>query len=142
MPENWSKEFKGKENVFDPFLEYCCSTYDITWTGIAFMDDYSYLDENTKRFIRSAAQVGFRAGMGIPMRLTGAQRYGGFNLGTDMTQAQFKADVMPVAETLRAFCLITHRRIEELEQGSAPAMTERNLSEREKQCLTLLAGGP
>ena len=141
MPEEWSRRFQGIEDVFDPFLEYCCATYEVTRTGAAFLDDYPYLDETSKMFIQAANEVGFHSGLGIPMRLTGAPRYGGFNLGTSYSRSEFEMNVTPIAEQLRAFCLITHRRIEELMQDDRGSMSLKKLSDREKQCLTLLAGG-
>lgn len=141
MPPDWAAAFQNKTDVFDPFLEYCCSTYDITLTGVEFLDTYPYLDDKAKDFIRAAAEIGFLSGLGIPIRLMGAERYGGFNLGTGLKRAEFEAEVLPVSEMLRAFCLIAHRRIEEVTQNAATAMRVKSLSSREKQCLTLLAGG-
>ena len=48
---------------------------------------------------------------------------------------------MPHAESLRAFCLIAHRRIEEVAHQVGGAMRVKKLSAREKQSMTLLAGG-
>ncbi|MEM8748881.1 MAG: LuxR C-terminal-related transcriptional regulator [Pseudomonadota bacterium] len=100
--------------VFDPFLDYCCQSYDMTRTGAVFLSDYPYLDEASKAFIRQAEAFGFRSGLGIPMRLEGSKRFGGFNLGTGLDRTEFLETVFPYGESLRLLCLIVHRRVEEL----------------------------
>lgn len=141
--------------VFDPFLDYCCASYAPTCTGAAFLDDYDYLAERDRAFILKAADMGFQSGLGIPMRLIGSDRFGGFNLGTAYERARFEREILPLQESLRVFCLLVHRRLEELlcdaatEQPAdfrarmiSPAdnATER-LTPREKEILFLLAKG-
>lgn len=139
----------------DPFLTHCCSSYDIMATGYAFSGDYDELSRSELRFIRGAAKQGFVSGMAIPMRLQGSERFGGFNLGTPLDRAQFEADVMPRGEEFRAFCLLVHRRIEELSMARAPHVEEfrssliapdlpaqfSELSPREREVVYLLAQG-
>ena len=48
------------------------------------------------------------------MRLKGNNRFGGFILGNGMEMSEFSQKVLPRAEELRLFCMIIHRRIEEL----------------------------
>lgn len=98
----------------DPFLLHCCESYAITCTGPAFLQTHDYLSEDDREFIRQAGESGFSTGLGIPMRLTGSERFGGFNLGTRMDRVQFESDILPIAEGLRFLCLLVHRRIEEL----------------------------
>lgn len=98
----------------DPFLSHICTSYSIVPTGPDFLPDYDYLPEPAKAFIRAARSVGWRTGMGIPMRLQGSERYGGFNLGCGLAKDMFTANVLPKAEVFRAYCLLAHRRIEEL----------------------------
>lgn len=141
FPEEWAAGMKQDETAFDPFLEYCCSTYEITLTGVEFVEDYPYLDEKSVGFIKAAGEIGFRSGLGIPMRLQNAPRYGGFNLGTGMKRADFERAVLPKSEMIRTFCLFAHRRINELSYNAPSTMTQKALSPREKQCITLLAAG-
>lgn len=98
----------------DPFLSHCCESYQITLTGVAYLPDYQYLPPEAQRFIQEARSTGFQTGLGIPMRLRGSDRFGGFNLGTRLTRDAFEARVLPMQEELRSFCLILHRRIEEI----------------------------
>ncbi len=141
FPQDWADKVRGDDTAFDPFLDYCCSTYDITLTGVEFLEDYPYLDDKSVAFIKAAGEMGFRSGLGIPMRLQGSTRFGGFNLGASQKRADFERIILPKSEMFRAFCLFAHRRIEELRDGTASSMTQRNLSPREKQCITLIAAG-
>ena len=138
------KRTVGPNDVFEPFLDHCCQSYAITATGVEFADDYSYLDEDSRRFIEAAGRRGFRSGLGIPMRLQSSTRYGGFNLGTSLDRSTFEDRIWPGRELVRAFCLIVHRRAEVLlnegHPGAARDMPQ-VLSPRERQCIVLLAGG-
>ncbi|MGB3409409.1 MAG: helix-turn-helix transcriptional regulator [Jannaschia sp.] len=98
----------------DPFLGWCCVNYDTTFTGIEYLEDHPYLPESARSFIRAAAGHGFTSGLAIPMRLEGSPRFGGFNLGTGLDRAAFAARIAPKREALRFFCLIVHRKLEEL----------------------------
>ena len=102
----------------DPFLSHICTSYTIVPTGPDFLPDYDYLPPEAQAFIREAEKVGWRTGMGIPMRLQGSDRYGGFNLGTSLDKDTFLATIMPKAEAFRTFCLLAHRRIEEISEAS------------------------
>lgn len=141
FPDEWVEGMRQDDAAFDPFLEYCCSTYEITLTGAEFLDDYPYLDEKSIGFIKAAGEIGFQSGLGIPMRLQGAPRYGGFNLGTGMSSADFERAILPKAEMFRTFCLFAHRRIDELTYKGEVLTNRKPLSPREKQCITLLAAG-
>ena len=108
----------------DPFLEWCCRNYEVNLTGVAFVDDYPYLPAEAKAFIRAAAEHGFRSGVAIPTRLSGSARFGGFNLGTGLDRAAFESLVVPHVDALRFFCLIVHRKLEELGFDTAPTPTD------------------
>lgn len=96
------------------------------------------------------------------MRLVGSSRFGGFNLGTRLSREAFERSIMPVASDLQTFCLLVHRRVEELTMGHAPGGAFRSrlvapapepgeggtretriasLSEREREVLYLAARG-
>ena len=141
--------------VFDPFLDYCCNSYNITKTGAEFLNDYPYLDEMSRNFILEAAKSGFISGLGIPVRLAGATRYGGFNLGTRHERSVFEELIAPLAESLRLLCLIVHRKIEELQLTDLASSEQETrlplitppiaklevLSEREREVLFLVSKG-
>lgn len=139
----------------DPFLSHICKSYEIAPTGPDYLVDYDYLPDTAKRFIREAGKVNWRTGLGIPMRLQGSERFGGFNLGSPLPRAEFEARILPRAEAFRFICLLAHRRMEELARGGAflspegfrdllvapmPPMLEA-LSPREKEVIYLVAQG-
>ena len=140
------------DGVFDPFLEYCCDGYEATRTGVEYLDDYPYLDERARDFIRKAGTMGFRSGLGIPVRTVGSPLYGGFNLGTGLDRAAFEREVVPMTSALRSFCLIAHRQVEVVARSEAGDAVEiavphpgRNalgtLTRREVDILSVLAQG-
>jgi len=98
----------------DPFLRYSCDNYEIIPIGSEFVDGHPYLTANERAFIDRAGENGFKAGLAIPMRLQGSERFGGFILGTGLDRATFMARMIPRAEEIRLFCLLIHRRIEDL----------------------------
>jgi DNA-binding CsgD family transcriptional regulator len=109
--------YAGFRPESDPFLSHCCQSYAITKTGTDYLSDHDYLPEDAKAFIAQAGQTGFLTGLGIPMRLQGSSRFGGFNIGSRLEREAFEANLLPKREELRLFCLLVHRRLEELEQS-------------------------
>lgn len=111
--------FAESDPSSDPFLEYCCHSYEPTFTGAAFLPRYDYLPEAARSFIQRAEAAGFSAGLAIPVRLTGSSRFGGFNLGTGLEAEAFETRFAPKTAQLRMFCLLMHRRLEEMLVGEA-----------------------
>ena len=70
----------------DPFLAYACDSYDLMRTGPEYLSTHEMLTTDERVFISAASDCGFRAGLGIPMRLRGSQRYGGFNIGCGLSR--------------------------------------------------------
>lgn len=144
----------GADPAADPFLQYCCRSYAPTLTGAAFLHRYGHLPERARAFILRAREAGFNAGLAIPVRLQGSSRFGGFNIGTGLGGAEFEAHLGASLPRLRNFCLLMHRRLEEL-QGDAPVFEQgfrrlmvsdpggemSALTAREREVLFLLAGG-
>ncbi|WP_299142616.1 LuxR family transcriptional regulator [uncultured Tateyamaria sp.] len=143
--------YEGARPDDDPFLLHCCDSYDITATGPEFLPAYDYLTEQSRAFIATARAHGFLTGFGIPTRLRGAARYGGFNLGTTLERDAFMAQMWPTAEQFRLFCLLIHRRLEDLAgHGTSPEpaliapdmpISLQDLSPRETEIIYLLARG-
>lgn len=153
---NMSGLYSEPGPIFDPFLDYCCKSYEPSLTGVEFLDRHPYLGPADVAFIRRAAsEDGFLSGVGLPVRLQGSERYGGFNLGTGLRQAAFEARVVPMIPELQLFALIAHRRIEELTADGGPAAEGEfrqlllsdpeeqvsSLTAREKEVLFLIAKG-
>lgn len=145
----------GEDPANDPFLEYCCHSYEPTLTGSEFLPRYDYLPDSAREFILRAKRSGFTAGFAIPVRLVGSSRFGGFNLGTGLDEKTFEARYTEQTARLRTFCLLMHRRLEELqdtmlsrfEQGFRRMMVSGETEEaaaltpREREVLFLLANG-
>lgn len=140
----------------DPFLRYACDAYDIIPIGTEFVDGHQYLEPSERAFVDRAGAAGITAALAMPMRLQARGRFGGFIAGTGLDRATFMARVMPRAEEVRLFCLLIHRRIEELlaheesqpsqdfrEPLLAPKLPDRfdALSPREREVIFLLAQG-
>lgn len=135
----------------DPFLRYLCDAYAPTFTGTAFLEDHTYLGDAERKFIEGAADLGFTAGIAIPVRLRGSSRFGGFNYGTDSDRDSFTDHVAPLASPLYTGSLLVHRKLEELFMGAtahkgfrargvAPAAAP-DLTDREAEVLFLLSQG-
>jgi len=140
----------------DPFLHHACHNYEILLIGVEFMESHPYISEADRTFIKRASDKGFRAGLAIPMRLKGSERFGGFLLGNGLDRTSFQDRILPRAEELRLFCMIVHRRIEELVSadisetapqprtalvsGALPSAFD-VLSPRESEVIVMLAQG-
>lgn len=141
----------------DPFLRYACDNYDIVPIGADFVDGHPYITDRERAFIDRASAKGFRSGLAIPMRLRGSERFGGFIVGTTLDRVTFMARMMPRAEEVRLFCLLIHRRIEDLtaprqhqpesDDFRSPLIAPRlppaleQLTPREREIIYLLAQG-
>ncbi len=128
----------------DPFLEYCCNSYAITRTGIEYSQDYLYLGDQDRALIKLAAEKGFRSGFGIPVRVKGSARFGGFNLGTDLSKSAFEEQFDQYEAAFQTFCMVAHRKIEELMAQPTQTTTSEELtqlSKREREVFLLFANG-
>jgi DNA-binding CsgD family transcriptional regulator len=152
---NISDLYADETQVFDPFLDHCCKTYQHTFTGPEFISEYPYMSPEDFEFIRAISErTGFSAGIGVPVRLIGSGRFGGFNLGTDLKRSDFEKFIEPLLSELKLFCLLAHRKLEELSfeldniqdhssvlTVSDPENTIADLTPREKDVLLFLAKG-
>ena len=140
----------------DPFLIHSCNSYEILPVGPAFYHRYTYITDADRAFIERAGKRGFHAGIAIPMRLKGNDRFGGVILGNGMDITEFSEKILPKADELRLFCMIIHRRIEELVASPEQPVTAENrtalvaqalpeifdkLTHREAEVIMLLSQG-
>ncbi|WP_068310800.1 helix-turn-helix transcriptional regulator [Aliiruegeria sabulilitoris] len=123
----------------DPFLEYCCASYEATRTGVGYLQTHDYLPEEARALILAAEKVGFRTGFGIPTRLDGSPRFGGFNIGTPLDRKRFEAEMFDQLADIRGFCLLLHRRFEELSHTDADGFSL--LTPREREIIELIGTG-
>ena len=131
--------YANTDPLQDPFLHYCCESYDVARTGPEFLQHHEYLPPEARAFIERASKTGMISGLGIPTRLVGAARFGGFNIGTRLKAADFEAHVEDRIEELRSFCLLAHRRLEEV----LPPVSEHiaRLSPRERDVIERIVQG-
>ncbi|MFQ6552085.1 LuxR C-terminal-related transcriptional regulator [Aestuariibius insulae] len=158
LKTNMPSVYRSFAAAADPFLTWCCSSYEPSYTGVAFLDDYPDMSAEDRAFILEAGEVGFRSGLAIPVRIESSDLTGGFNLGTRLDREGFLQQVAPHAEAVQLFCLLMHRRIEELQnraraegRGLADLSDEKamiaranqmtQLSPREREILFLLSRG-
>lgn len=127
----------------DPFLRHSCTSYDILTLGAAYIDSHPYVSETERAFVERAAKAGLNAGLGIPVRLKGFDRFGGFIVGNGQDRDRFDADMLPRADELRLFCHLIHRRFEDLAAEAAMPLPTAfdDLSPREREIVLLLARG-
>ena len=123
----------------DPFLEHCCRSYDITRVGAGYIPRYDYLDDSAKTFIERCASIGFMTGFGIPVRLEGSSNFGGFILGSTLDLDAFEGNHAGEIDALRTFCLLLHRRFEEL--TSEASIHLQGLSPREIDVISQVVEG-
>lgn len=117
----------------DPFLEFCCQSYEVTRMGLGYLETHAYLPPEAQAFIRRIAEHGYVTGYGIPVRLEGARRFGGFILGTTLGVAAFEAAHDAGIDAIRAYCLLLHRRMEEMPSAGAGDLAA--LSPRERDVI-------
>lgn len=142
LPDNWPEGQDSNPAFKEPFLTYCCATFDFTKIGSEYMADHeSYIDDYTRNYIQSMLRFDWRAGLGIPCCLRGSGQHGGFLIGNAMTRHDFERGVLPRAEQLRSFCMIAHRKLDALRQDRQTVGEQRALSAREHQTLEQLAHG-
>ena len=152
MPELFAESPPGD----DPFLHWCCDSYEPTLTGAEFLAQHDYLPPAAKSFILQARELGFLSGIAFPVRLTGSERFGGFNLGSGLPRKEFLDLVRDKIDHLRLLCLVTHRRIEEqsnMPPSAVPGFRQLmvapagqaglldDLTPREREVLFLIAQG-
>lgn len=130
---NTPQIYDGIEPGEDPFLEYCCHSYEITRTGPAYLSRYDYLPPAAQDFVARIADHGLLTGYGIPVRIHGATRFGGFIIGSTLDVAEFEDRHDKGIEAIRAFCLLLHRQLEE--SGYSKRHHLKSLSPREQDVI-------
>ncbi|UOA33403.1 Transcriptional regulatory protein RcsB [Sulfitobacter sp. DSM 110093] len=130
----------------DPFLHHSCNSYEVLMIGQAFVHLYPDVTPSEHSLIARAAREGLHAAFAVPMRLQGSERFGGFVIGNGMAAEEFEQTFHDIAEELRLFCLLMHRRIEDLVGAEllplpdSPSAFDK-LSPREAEVVNLLAHG-
>lgn len=141
LQDNWPEAEFADPDFVEPFLAHCCATFELTNVGPEFLPEHEYMTEGFKAYVRNVRAHGLHSGLGIPCRLRGTGRHGGFLLCNAQTRFEFERLVLPQGEALRGFCLIAHRRIEDLRGQREADEKLRPLSARERETLHLIAQG-
>jgi len=142
LPNEWPK-FETNDPAFrEPFVSYCCATFQPTKLGVEFLDLHqSYIDDYTRAYVATITEFDWRSGLGIPCCLVGSGRHGGFLMGNNMNRHDFERSIIPLSNELQTFCLIAHRKFEGFRLRDRHAPLRRPLSAREFQVLDLLSKG-
>lgn len=140
MPDAWMAHYNERNHArIDPFMRHCATTLAPFGTGVDYLDEHTYLDPRERRFIREAAETGFRAGISCMIRAKGPTGAIGWNLGSTMSRQQFESVFATHGLVLR---LAAHYGHEKLSQSPGAAKTSiAALTTRETECLQWLAGG-
>lgn len=146
LPNWWVNEYRDNGyGAIDPFFTYCCETYNTVRTGIEYYDEYEYLSEGERHFIKEASKTGFTAGTTFIMRRKGIGKdFGGWNLGTNLTKADFESLYSLKGEMLRIVAMYIHERLTILlkkDEEETQAYQKQVLTERQIECLSWLAQG-
>lgn len=142
LPGNWPRELSQDPAFSEPFVTYCCATFEITKVGPEYLDvNDHFIDEYSRDYVRSASSFGWTTGLGIPTLLKGSGRHGGFILGNSMTRYEFERSVMPLADDLRTLCLVASTELGAHDKENAVTSNTRPLSPRETQVMELLVQG-
>lgn len=142
LPGNWPRELSQDPAFSEPFVSYCCATFEMTKVGPEYLDvNDHFIDEHSRDYVRSVSSFDWTAGLGIPTLLKGSGRHGGFILGNSMPRYHFERTVMPLADDLRTLCLVTSIKLEARDTARAEASEPRPLSPRETQVIELLVQG-
>ena len=142
LPDNWPAAEFRRSGFSEPFLSYCCATFEITKVGMEFLSDHQdYVESDDAAYISRMAEFNWRSGLGIPCRLTGTGYHGGFVVGNHLDRFSFERKTLPLAAMLQSFCLIAHGRLEILRAGLDTEKSLRPLSARERQVLDFISQG-
>lgn len=142
LPDQWPLAETKRPAFSEPFVTYCCATFEPTKLGQDFIELHEhYIDDYTRTYVQSMARFNWTSGVGIPCSLKGSGRYGGFILGNGMTRHDFERGVVPKLDDLRTLCLIASKRFEAWRQGALVTRAPRPLSPRETQVMVLLSQG-
>lgn len=148
--DNFGLHPRDQSEFYDPFLDYCCHSYETMFTGQEFLEEKKDFNMSEKEIslILRGGKLGMTSGIAIPLRLKGSNRFGGFNLGTGLTKTEFKALAAEVTETAQLACMLVHRHIEQLLDAAGVLIDNQtehyaieSLSKRENQILSLIAQG-
>ena len=116
----------------DPFPTYCLTAPGSVATGADYLEDYSYLSDDEKHVIMSAADAGFRAGFSAIVRRD-RQGWEGWNIGSSLNRAEVEAIQHAHGREIRMGLMAIRGRL-----GAAGGAS---LSARERQCLDLISDG-
>lgn len=131
--DNFGLHPKDEKEFYDPFLEFCCHSYETTFTGVEFSELHADFDLPPKaiKVMARASDLGMISGIGIPLRLTGSNRYGGFNLGTGLKRESFEKLCEEIENSAQVVCMLVHRKIEQiLDQCNIMVETKADTSSR------------
>lgn len=114
--DNYGLHPEDESEFYDPFLDYCCNSYETMFTGMEFLADNAHFEMNQQYLdlIEKGGELGMVSGIAIPLKLKGSNRFGGFNIGSSLKRTDFETHVANVLDTAQLVCMLTHKHIEML----------------------------
>jgi len=114
--DNFGLHPKDEKDFYDPFLDFCCHSYDTMFTGPEFLHMHEDLNMPQEAYdlIERGTKLGMISGLAIPLRLSGSNRYGGFNLGSGLKKPEFEKLCEKSQGSAQVVCMLVHRHIETL----------------------------
>ncbi len=147
MPQEWGDIYnKNHYAEVDPFFNHCCNGYENIKTGVEYSEAYDFMDDEEHEFVREAyAMTGFSAGLSVTMRRKGlGADFGGWNLGTQLTQIEFDSVFDQHVNALNLGATYIHEQLTivmQKDKDEVSSYIEQPLTHKQIACLQLLAQG-
>lgn len=139
LPGSWPKTAARDPAFSEPFVTFCCATFEPTKLGPDFLETHdTFIDDYTRDYVASMQRFDWRIALGIPCCLKGSGRHGGFIVGNNMSLHEFERAVIPKIGEIQSLSLIAHRKFDGFFGNKSRSVPSRPLSPREYQVMELL----
>lgn len=138
LPTEWVNRYHSENYAeIDPFFSFCGTTFRPISTGVAYSDAHEGLTQAQHNLIAEAAEFGINAGFSSTVRLFGPGGFAGWNIGSSLSGK----DVDRLRADREVMLRFAARQARDLLCLAEAGHHDRVLSNREWQCLMLLAQG-
>lgn len=142
LPDYWRTHYlEAGYDLVDPFLRYCCASFEPIRTGADYLHTHSFLNSLERQIIHEGGETGFRSGFSSPVGLLGSSAFGGWNFGTNLHPAAFDSTFTEIGVQLRLDGFFIHEHLQRLTKNPTARRPSAHLTPRERECLLWLARG-